>query len=125
MKNNIRKLLFIVMIGATITSCASSPSQDMTPAEVAQSLGYSKVIPVTEVPALATFTMESINSRTAVMGGRFGVRYLIAFSRNCPAIGFGNIFDTTSIAGQMDTEDSIIVDSETYCPISEIYILEK
>ncbi len=123
-KNGIDKVFISVALGGLLVACGSNPTQDMSPVELGESLGYNSVIAVENVPAPATFTMEAINSRTAVMGGRFGVRYLIMFSHNCPEVGFGNIFDTTATAGQLDTQDSIIIDNDTYCRISEIYVLE-
>ena len=58
-------------------------------------------------------------------GGQIWCRYLISFAHNCPEAGFGNLFDTTGTGGQIDAEDSIIIDDETYCRISEIHILEE
>jgi len=120
----ITKLFLTLALGALLAACGSSPIQDISPDEIGQSLGFSRVIPVENVPDPATFTLESVNSRTVVMGGRFGVRYLILFGHNCPEAGFGSVFDTTATGEQLDGEDSIIIDDEIYCRISEIYILE-
>ena len=121
----ITKLFLTLALGTLLVACASAPIQGTSPDEIGQSLGYSRVIPVENVPDPATFTLEAVNSSTAVMGGRFGVRYLISFGHNCPEVGFGNLFDTTGTGGQIDAEDSIIIDDETYCRISEIHILEE
>jgi len=123
-KNNIANSFLIFTLSVLLASCASTSSSDLSPQEIGQNLGYERIIAVENVPAPATFTLESVNSRTTVMGGRFGVRYLIVFGHNCPEAGFGNLFDTTATAGQLDAEDSIIIDDETYCRISEIYVLE-
>lgn len=122
-KEGIIKLSIFIALGAVLSACGSNPAQNMSPEEIGQNLGYSSVIPVENVPAPATFTLDAVNSRTAVMGGRFGVRYLIVFGHNCPEAGFDGTYDTTATAGQLDGEDSIIIDS-TYCRISEIYVLE-
>ena len=122
----ITKLFLTLAVGALLAACASTPPiQGTNPDEIGQSLGYSRVIAVENVPDPATFTLEPVNSSTALMGGRFGVRYLISFAHNCPEAGFGNLFDTTGTGGQIDAEDSIIIDDETYCRISEIHILEE
>lgn len=123
-KDKTTKLFLTAALGALLASCGSNPTQDMSPADLGQSLGYSSVISTESVPDPETFTMQAVNSRAAVMAGRFGVRYLLLFGRNCPEAGFGNTFDTTATGGQLDTADSLIVDDQTYCPISEIYILE-
>ena len=119
--------LFVTLAsGALLAACETTPAiQGANPDEIGQSLGYSRVIAVENVPDPATFTLEPVNSSTVVMGGRFGVRYLISFAHNCPEAGFGNLFDTTGTGGQIDAEDSIIIDEETYCRISEIHILEE
>lgn len=122
----ITRLFPTLALGALLAACASAPTtQGTSPDEIGQNLGYSSVIPVENVPDPATFTLEPVNSSTVVMGGRFGVRYLITFGHNCPEAGFGNLFDTTGTGGQIDAEDSIIIDDETYCRISEIHILEE
>ena len=122
----ITKLFLTLAPGALLAACASAPAiQGANPDEIGQSLGYSRVIAVDNVPDPATFTLEPVNSSTAIMGGRFGVRYLISFAHNCPEAGFGNLFDTTGTGGQIDAEDSIIIDDQTYCRISEIHILEE
>ena len=120
------RLFLTLATGALLAACETTPSiQGANPDEIGQSLGYSRVIAVENVPDPATFTLEPVNSSTVVMGGRFGVRYLISFAHNCPEAGFGNLFDTTGTGGQIDAEDSIIIDEETYCRISEIHILEE
>ena len=122
----ITKLFLTLASGALLAACGSTPAtQGASPDEIGQSLGYSRVIPVENVPDPATFTLDAVNSSTVVMGGRFGVRYLISFSHNCPEAGFGNLFDTTGTGGQIDAEDSIIIDDQTYCRISAIHILEE
>jgi|GEM_PF-3133014 len=122
-KEGITRHFSVLALGALLAACGSNPTQDMSPVEIGQHLGYSRITQVEDVPAPATFTLEAVNSRTAVMGGRFGVRYLILFGHSCPEVGFGSTFDTTATAGQLDAEDSIIID-QTYCRISEIYVLE-
>ena len=125
-KRGIAKPFFTLSLATLLTGCASTPPiQGTSPDEIGQSLGYSRVVPVENVPDPATFTLDAVNSRAAVMGGRFGVRYLISFAHNCPEAGFGNLFDTTGTGGQIDAEDSIIIDDETYCRISEIHVLEQ
>ena len=121
------KLFSALALGALLAACASAPTtpQGASPDEIGQSLGYSRVIPVENAPDPATFTLEPVDSRTAIMGGRFGVRYLISFGHNCPEAGFGNLFDTTGTGGQIDAEDSIIIDEQTYCRISAIHVLEE
>ncbi len=121
------RLFAALALGALLAACAETPTQvqGANPDEIGQSLGYSRVIAVENAPDPATFTLEPVNSSTAVMGGRFGVRYLISFAHNCPEAGFGNLFDTTGTGGQIDAEDSIIIDDQTYCRISEIHILEE
>ena len=123
----ITRLFSVLASGALLAACAGAPTQvqGTNPDEIGQSLGYSRVIAVENVPDPATFTLEPVNSSTAIMGGRFGVRYLVSFAHNCPEAGFGNLFDTTGTGGQIDAEDSIIIDDETYCRISEIHILEE
>lgn len=120
------RLFLTLASGALLAACESTPAiQGASAEEIGQSLGYSRVISVENVPDPATFTLEPVNSSTAVMGGRFGVRYLISFAHNCPEAGFGNLFDTTGTGGQIDAEDSIIIDDQTYCRIGEIHILEE
>ena len=120
------RLFLTLASGALLAACESTPAiQGASAEEIGQSLGCLRVISVENVPDPATFTLEPVNSSTAVMGGRFGVRYLISFAHNCPEAGFGNLFDTTGTGGQIDAEDSIIIDDQTYCRISEIHILEE
>lgn len=120
----ITKLFTTAALGALLVACGGAPTQDMSPEEIGANLGYSTVRMVDDVPDPSTFTMQAVNSRAAVMAGRFGVRYLLLFGRNCPEVGFGNTFETTATGGRLDTADSLIIDDQTYCPISEIYILE-
>ena len=85
------RLCLTLASGALLAACESTPAiQGSSPDEIGQSLGYARVISVENVPDPATFTLEPVNSSTAIMGGRFGVRYLISFAHNCPEAGFGN-----------------------------------
>lgn len=119
----ITRHVLIVAMGAVLAACASSPSADIDPTEIGQNLGFSTVTRVDDVPAPATFTLEDVNSRVAVMEHRFGRKYLIVFAHSCPEVAFGGTMKTTATGGRLDTEDSIVID-ERYCRIGEIYLLQ-
>lgn len=124
LSRGIIRVFLTLALAAGLAAGASSQEANPEAVKIGTELGYSRIIAVESAPAPATFTLEVVNRRNVVMGGRFGVRYLLTFSHNCPEAGFGNVFNTTATGGEMNTKDSIIIDKETWCQIKEIHILE-
>ena len=83
-KNGIPKLFLTLALSAFLGAGASSQEANPEAVEIGTELGYSRVIAAENVPDPATFTLEVVNRRNAVMGGRFGVRYLLTFSHKLP-----------------------------------------
>ena len=62
------RLLMTLASGALLAACETTPAiQGANPDEIGQSLGYSRVIAVENVPDPATFTLEPVNASTVVM----------------------------------------------------------
>ncbi len=123
-KNGAPRFFLTLSLSAFLGAGASSQETNPEAVEIGTELGYSRVIAVESVPDPATFTLEIINRRNVVMGGRFGVRYLLTFGHNCPEAGFGNVFDTTANGGELSVKDSIVIDKDVWCQIEEIHVLE-
>lgn len=118
------KPLLAAAIGALLVACASTTPVALNAAEIGQKLGFSKVVSVQDVQSPATFTLEDVNSRAAVMGQRFGRNILVIFGHNCPEAGFGGTLKTTASGERLSTNDSIII-GDKYCRISELYYLDE
>ena len=123
-KQGISKFFLVAVTGAVVAACGSNPTYDMTPAEIAQHLGYSGAAQVTDVPLPATFDLREVNLRTAIMAARFGREYLIVFGHNCPAAASDADLNTTATGGVLEVGDSIISGEVDYCQIAEIYVVE-
>lgn len=116
------KHIVTVALGGFLAACGSNPTMDMDANQVGEYLGYSSVAKVESIPEPPTFDLEAVNSKTAVMETRFSRNYLILFGHSCPEAGFSGAMKTTATGGQLDANDSIIIDG-TYCRIREIYLL--